>query len=73
MAGSLDTAEAVFRFAQQAAASGQGSLRSLVFGLCTAAGECARHALRRDPVRLQWALLEVLWYACRMFPLRGDP
>jgi len=70
MAGSLDTANAIFRFARQAAASGQGSLRSLVFGLCTAAGECARQVLRGDPVQLQWALLEVLWYACRI--ARGE-
>jgi len=66
MDGSLSIAEAVHQFAQQAAASGQGSLRSLVFGLCAAAGECTRQALRPDPVRLQWALLEVLWYACRI-------
>ena len=66
MAGSLGTAEAVVRFARQAAASGQGSLRSLVFGLCAAAGECTCQALRRDTARLQWSLLEVLWYACRL-------
>jgi len=66
MDGSLSIAEAVHQFAQQAAASGQGSLRSLVFGLCAAAGECTRQAMRPDPVRLQWALLEVLWYACRI-------
>jgi hypothetical protein len=66
MGGSLDTASAVFRFARQAAASGQGSLRSLVFGLCAAAGECARQVLRGETVQLQWALLEVLWYACRI-------
>jgi len=70
MDGSLDTASAVFRFARQAAASGQGSLRSLVFGLCAAVGECARQVLRGEPAQLQWALLEVLWYACRI--ARGE-
>ena len=70
MDGSLNTAEAVYRFARQAAASGQGSLRSLVLGLCAAAGDCTRHALRRDPRRLQWSLLEVLWCACQI--ARGE-
>lgn len=70
MDGSLSTAEAVYRFARQAAASGQGSLRSLVFGLCAAAGECTRQVLRGEPVQLQWALLEVLWYACQI--ARGE-
>jgi len=66
MDGSLSTAEAVYRFARQAAASKRGSLRSLVFSLCAAAGDCTRHALRRDPRRLQWSLMEVLWCACQI-------
>ena len=70
MDGSLNTAEAVYRFARQAAASGQGSLRSLVLGLCAAAGDCTRHALRKNPRRLQWSLLEVLWCACQI--ARGE-
>ncbi len=70
MDGSPGIAEAVSRFARQAAASGQGSLRSLVFGLCAAAGDCTRHALRKDPRRLQWSLLEVLWCACQI--ARGE-
>jgi hypothetical protein len=70
MDGSLSTAEAVFRFARQAAASGRGSLRSLVLSLCAAAGDCTRYALRRDTARLQWSLLEVLWCACQL--AQGD-
>ena len=66
MGGSPGTPEAITRFARRAAESGRAPLRSLVFGLCVAAGECACQALRRDPVRLQWALLEVLWCACRI-------
>jgi len=70
MDGSPGIAEAIACFARQAAKSGQGSLRSLVFSLCAAAGDCARHALRRDPRRLQWSLLEVLWCACQL--ARGE-
>jgi len=70
MDGSLSTAEAVYRFVKKAETIERGSLRALVLGLCASAGDCTRYAMRGDLMRLQWALLEVLWCACGI--AKGD-